>query len=86
MKLCVDAKRQPPPEWAWAKMSCSAIAFLSGGNVEHITFAPDQRKLVKEVIEWMIANNVHPRIHEVHKRTFGVNTPLIVRRAVTLAS
>lgn len=86
MKIWVDAKRQPEPNWVWAKMPCSAIALLSGGNVEHISFAPDQRKLVKEVVEWMVVNNVHPRIREVHKRNAGVTTRLLVRKAVTLAS
>ena len=74
MKLWVDAKREPEVDWVWAKTSHCAIAMLKGGCVERISFAPDQRKLISPVVDWMMGNDVHPR-RQVHKRTDGVCYP-----------
>jgi hypothetical protein len=86
MKLWVDAERQPEPDWVWAKMPCSAIVFLQSGLVEQISFAPDQRKLVGDVVEWMISHNVHPRVHEIHKRSSGVLTRMLISKVAEIAS
>lgn len=74
MKLWVDAKREPEVCWVWAKTAHCAIVMLKGGCVEKISFAPDQRKLVAPVVDWMIANDVHPD-RQIHKRTDGVKHP-----------
>lgn len=74
MKLWVDAKREPEPQWVWAKTAHCAIVMLRGGNVERISFAPDQRKIVAPVVDWMIENNVHPS-RTTHKRSDGVKFP-----------
>ena len=88
MKLWLDAKREPDPDWVWCKAECSAIAMLKGGCVDHISFAPDQRKLVSAVTDWMIVNDVHPRRREVHRRNDGVKVPRamlqIMNRAASL--
>lgn len=78
MKLWLDAKREPDVNWVWAKTSHLAITLLKGGCVERISFAPDQRKMVNEVVNWMIANDVHPK-RGIHKRTDGakVSRPLL---------
>ena len=70
MKLWLDAKREPDVEWVWAKTAHCAITMLRGGCVERISFAPDQRRIVAEVVEWMIANDVHPG-RRTHKRGDG---------------
>ncbi len=75
MKLWVDAKREPDPDWVWAKTDHCAIVMLKGGNVDRVSFAPDQRKLVAPVVDWMIENNVHPARRDVHKRSDGVKFP-----------
>lgn len=74
MKLWVDAKREPEVCWVWAKTSHCAITMLRGGCVEKISLAPDQRKLVAPVVDWMIDNDVHPD-RQTHKRTEGVKYP-----------
>lgn len=75
MKLWVDGKREPEVDWVWARTAHCAIVMLRGGNVERISFSPDQRKLVGEVVDWMIENNVHPAKREVHSRNDGVKHP-----------
>lgn len=74
MKLWLDAKREPEVDWVWAKTSHLAIVLLRGGNVEKISFAPDQRKLVAPVVDWMIEHDVHPE-RQTHKRDGGVRHP-----------
>lgn len=71
MKLWLDAAREPDVDWVWAKTAHCAIVLLRGGCVEQISFAPDQRLMVNEVVNWMIAhdNQADPVIH---KRTDGV--------------
>lgn len=71
MKLWLDEKREPSVDWVWARTAHCAITMLRGGCVERISFAPDQRSVVKPVVEWMIANDVHPG-RQTHKRTDGV--------------
>lgn len=61
MKLFLDSHREPEPTWVWAKTAHCAITFLRGGNVDLISFAPDQAKTVEEVTTWMIENCVHPQ-------------------------
>ena len=75
MKLWVDAKREPEVDWVWCRTEASAIAMLRGGNVERISFSPDQRKLVAAVVDWMIENEIHPERREVHNRGDGVKHP-----------
>lgn len=86
MKVWLDAKREPDPDWVWCKAECSAIAMLKGGNVEYISFAPDQRKLVAAVTDWMIENDVHPERREIHKRTDGVKSPRGVLQMINRAA
>lgn len=74
MKLWVDAKREPEVCWVWARTAHCAIVMLGGGCVEKISLAPDQRRLVGPVVEWMIDNDVHPD-RQTHKRTDGVRKP-----------
>lgn len=75
MKLWVDAKREPDVDWVWTRTVRGAVAMLAGGNVERISFAPDQRDLVSEVVDWMIAAEIHPDRREVHPRHGGVKNP-----------
>jgi hypothetical protein len=72
MKLWIDAHREPEVDWVWSRALPSAIAFLRGGCVERISFAPDQRDLVGPVVDWMIENEVHPQRRGVHNRKSGV--------------
>lgn len=83
MKLWLDAKREPSVDWVWAKTPELAIILLKGGNVERISFAPDQRRIVRPVVKWMIANDVHPT-RRTHKRTDGVKRPPLQCKAVTI--
>lgn len=67
MKLWLDAKREPDVDWVWSKTAHGAIVMLRGGCVEKISFAPDQREMINEVLDWMIENEsradrtIHPR-------------------------
>lgn len=83
MNLWLDDKREPDPRWVWAKTSHCAIVMLTGGNVDKISFAPDQLELVAPVVDWMLANNVHPS-RAIHPRSGGVKSSrgLLVCRAV----
>ena len=74
MKLWLDAKREPEPQWVWAKTAHCAIVMLKGGCVDKISFAPDQRAIVAPVVDWMIDNDVHPH-RATHKRGDGVGEP-----------
>ena len=74
MKLWVDAKRGPEVDWVWVKMPVSAIAMLRGGNVESVSFAPDQSKLVGEVVDWMVENG-STATRTIHRSTAGVKYP-----------
>lgn len=81
----MDAKRQPDVDWVWAKTAHCAIVMLRGGCVEKISFAPDQRRVVSPVVDWMIDNDVHPD-RTVHDRTAGVKPqPRLPRRFRSLA-
>jgi hypothetical protein len=71
MKLWLDAKREPEVNWVWAKTAHCAIVMLRGGCVDRISFAPDQRKIVAPVVDWMIENNIHPT-RTTHRRGDGV--------------
>lgn len=86
MKLWLDSRREPEVDWVWAKTAHCAVVFLRGGNVERISFAPDQRELVSEVVDWMIDHEVHPARRSVHRHDGGVKYPrgfLKLRRAVS---
>lgn len=75
MKLWLDDTREPEVCWVWARTARCAITLLRGGNVEHISFAPDRRGLVSEVVDWMIENEVHPERRTVHRRDGGAKKP-----------
>jgi hypothetical protein len=75
MKLWLDSDREPEVDWVWSRAAVSAIAFLRGGCVERISFAPDQRELVSTVVDWMIENEVHPDRREVHDSRSGARRP-----------
>lgn len=65
MKLWLDADREPEVDWVWARTAHCAIVMLRGGCVERISLAPDQRAMVNEVLDWMIAHqsDAHPTTH-----------------------
>lgn len=71
-------------DWVWTRTAGGAIAMLKGGNVERISFAPDQRKLVTDVVDWMIAHEIHPHRREIHPRNAKVKNrrPMLVSRRV----
>ena len=85
MKLWLDARREPDVDWVWATTSALAVTLLAGGCVERISFAPDQRRLVTPVVDWMIAHNVHPR-RGVHRRDGGVRYPRGLLQVVSRAA
>jgi hypothetical protein len=66
VKLWLDAEREPSVDWVWARTPGLAITLLKGGCVDRISFAPDQRDTIGPVVEWMVANDVHPT-----RRTHG---------------
>lgn len=74
MKLWLDAKREPDVDWVWARTAHCAIVLLGGGCVDKISLAPDQRSMVNEVLDWMIAHqsDAHPT---THKTSDGVRYP-----------
>jgi hypothetical protein len=74
MKLWLDEHREPEVRWVWARTSHLAILLLRGGNVEKISFAPDQRNIVAPVVDWMIENGVHP-VRRIHGANDGVRFP-----------
>ena len=84
MKLWLDAKREPEVDWVWSRTAQGAITMLRGGCVEKISFAPDQSKMINEVLDWMIENesraarSIHPLKGGVlHPRGFlRLNKPL----------
>ena len=86
MKLWLDAKREPEVDWVWAKTAHCAIVMLRGGCVDKISFAPDQRRMINEVLDWMIEHESRAD-RAVHARTDGVKNPrglLKLRRAASL--
>lgn len=85
MKLWVDPKREPDVRWVWAKTAHCAITLLKGGCVDLISFAPDQNKVVNEVVDWMIANDVHPK-RATHQRSDGVREPRGFLQIITRAA
>jgi len=85
MKLWLDAKRVPDYDWVWATTPACAIVLLRGGCVDKISFAPDQKKIVSPVVEWMIKNDIHPE-RQVHRRTEGKRKPPSLVRLVMRAA
>lgn len=71
MKLWLDTKREPDVSWVWSRTAHGAITMLKGGCVEMISFAPDQHKMVNEVVDWMIEND-SPARRSVHGKRAGV--------------
>lgn len=74
MKLWLDAHREPDVDWVWAKTAHCAIVMLRGGCVDKISLAPDQRPMINEVLDWMIANDARA-LRTVHKTGDGVRYP-----------
>lgn len=85
MKLWLDAKREPEVDWVWAKTAHCAIVMLQGGCVEKISFAPDQRKTINQVLDWMIEHESRAD-RAIHLRTDGAKKPrkLLKLRAASL--
>lgn len=74
MRVWLDADREPDVSWVWARTAHTAVTLLRGGNVERISFAPDQQKMVDVVLDWMIDND-SPAGRAVHKHDDGVRFP-----------
>lgn len=74
MKIWLDAHREPDVCWVWAKTAHCAITLLRGSCAEKISFAPDQARLVAEVLDWMIEHG-HRADRAVHKPNGGVRYP-----------
>lgn len=79
IKLWIDEKREPDVDWVWTRTVAGTIAMLKGGCVDRISFAPDQRDLVSDVVDWMIDHEVHPARREIHPRSAKAKNPRMLK-------
>lgn len=71
MKVWVDNRRVPPPDWVWSWTPGGALAMLRTGLVECISLPPDQQQTSFEVVDWM-ADHCWPSSVLMHSRSSGI--------------